>query len=91
MHRHAGWATIFSEDRSQSVRVFYVLRSSDVSIGSERYPVSMPPELVVEEIDYRDRSKPSWLSGEITLECDDGLSYRLAGDRPGNAAAKLNA
>lgn len=88
-HRLSGWGRIWSGDRSKSVNVFYVLRTSEVYAGSSKNPVRVPDSLHVVEMDFRgeDKSKkigePEWLRQESTLEAENGKSYVVRHDRDG--------
>jgi hypothetical protein len=76
-HRHSGFGQLWKSDRSESIRVFYVLRTSEVYVGGSRNPVRMPDSLEVEELDFRGKPEPKWLRQESILETDKGASFRL--------------
>jgi hypothetical protein len=72
-HLHSGFATLWSEDKSKSMRVFYVLRSSEISIGK----VAWMPQLDVQEIDYRGHDEPEWIWKPSILATDTGKRYNI--------------
>jgi len=72
-HLHSGFATLWKADRSESLKVFYVLRSSEISIGK----VAWMPRLDVQEIDYRGEDEPEWIWKQSTLETDAGKKYNI--------------
>ena len=72
-HLHSGFAILWNADRSESLKVFYVLRSSEISVGN----VAWLPQLDVEEIDYRGQPEPEWIWKESMLETENGKKFRI--------------
>jgi hypothetical protein len=70
-HLDSGFGTLWNAERSESMRVFYVLRSSESSVGK----VAWMTELNVQEINYRRNDEPDWLWKESILEADNGKRY----------------
>lgn len=53
--------------------VFYVLRSSEVSVEM----MAWITRLDVQSMEYRDQDEPDWISKESILEAENGKRYRV--------------
>jgi hypothetical protein len=72
-HLHSGFGLLWSPERSESMPVFYVLRSSEVSVEM----MAWITRLDVQNMDYRDQDEPDWISKESILEAENGKRYRV--------------
>ena len=72
-HLHSGFGILWNPERSESMPVFYVLRSSEVSVGR----VAWLTRLDVQEIDYRGKDEPDWIWKEAILEGENGKRYKI--------------